>query len=71
MPATNIRRVVIGLSLLAAAMSGGGAAGAPTVEVVVADVDVGELLRGSTAEAVFTLRNTGDETLRILGADPG
>lgn len=66
-----MHRASTGLLLLAAALAWGTAAAGPTIEVVNAEVDLGDLIRGSTAEAAFTLRNTGDETLRILGADPG
>ncbi len=34
-------------------------------------VDVGDVVRGKVAEAVFVLKNTGTETLKILSAKPG
>ncbi len=70
MLATRVLRLAIGWSVLASLASGELAA-APVTETAAPEVDVGTLIRGATAEAVFTLRNTGDETLRILGAEPG
>jgi hypothetical protein len=35
------------------------------------EVDLGRLVRGEQAEAVFTLRNEGDAVLRILRVKPG
>ena len=34
-------------------------------------VDVGEVIRGHVATATFILHNTGQDTLKILGAKPG
>jgi hypothetical protein len=34
-------------------------------------IDLGQLVRGSSAEARFTLRNEGETTLHILRAKPG
>ena len=50
---------------------GGTVSAVPVLEPAASEVDVGSLIRGASGEAVFTLRNTGDETLRILGAEPG
>ena len=60
----------VGIWLLAV-MHGAALSAAPVVEPAASEVDVGSLVRGASGEAVFTLRNTGDETLRILGAEPG
>ena len=35
------------------------------------EVDLGQLVKGETAEARFAIHNRGDETLRILNAKPG
>ena len=34
-------------------------------------VDIGEVIRGKAATAVFDVSNTGDEVLKILSAKPG
>lgn len=34
-------------------------------------LDIGDVVRGETATATFVLRNTGEETLKILSARPG
>ena len=70
MLATKALRLAIGLALLAILTTGDPSA-APVTETAASDVDLGELIRGASAEAVFILRNTGDETLRILGVEPG
>jgi hypothetical protein len=70
MHGTKIRGLAVRWSLLAV-MSVGAAHAAPVVETAASEIDLGELIRGAAAEARFTLRNTGDETLRILGAEPG
>jgi hypothetical protein len=43
----------------------------PRIEVDAAELDLGVLDKGVTAEAKFTLRNSGDETLKIIRAKPG
>lgn len=35
------------------------------------EIDLGQVVRGATAEARFELRNEGDDVLRILRAKPG
>jgi hypothetical protein len=45
-------------------------AGAPRLEVETL-VDLGQVVRGRTATAVFELKNTGDAELKILSAKPG
>lgn len=44
---------------------------APRLVVDSKEVDLGRLVRGEQAEAVFTLRNEGDAVLRILRVKPG
>lgn len=46
-------------------------AGGPRFEVDALSVDLGELRKGEDGLARFTVRNTGDETLRILRVKPG
>ena len=70
MHGAKIRELAVRWSLLAL-MSAGAAHAAPVVETAASEIDLGELVRGAAGEARFTLRNTGDETLRILGAEPG
>jgi hypothetical protein len=43
----------------------------PRIEVDAAEIDLGALDKGVTAEAKFTLRNSGDQTLKIIRAKPG
>jgi hypothetical protein len=43
----------------------------PRIEVEQHTVDLGQIVRGETAEARFAFHNRGDETLRILRAKPG
>jgi hypothetical protein len=43
----------------------------PRIEVDATEIDLGAISRGEKAEAKFTLRNTGDQTLKILKAKPG
>jgi hypothetical protein len=43
---------------------------APRLEVEKFVVDIGEVARGKSAEAVFVLKNAGTDTLRILSAKP-
>ena len=43
----------------------------PRIEMGQLEVDLGELVKGETAEARFAIHNRGDETLRILRAKPG
>ena len=35
------------------------------------EIDLGSVVRGKVAEAVFELRNEGEADLRILSAKPG
>ncbi len=35
------------------------------------EVDLGKIVRGTTAEAVFRIRNAGTEPVRIASARPG
>jgi hypothetical protein len=73
-----LKRVTLGL-LLALCFSAGqllgqeGAAAAigPRLEVDPMEIDLGAVDRGEDAEARFTLRNTGDQTLEIIRAKPG
>jgi len=57
--------------LLAVVAGGAPAQAAPRAEAETLEVDLGVLPRGASAEAVFVLRNTGDEVLRVLHAKPG
>ena len=41
------------------------------IEMDQLEVDLGQLVKGESAEALFTIHNGGDETLRILRAKPG
>ena len=41
------------------------------IEMGQVEVDLGQLVKGETAEARFAIHNRGDETLRILRAKPG
>jgi hypothetical protein len=66
-----LRPKALPIVLLAALAAAGSVLAAPRIEPEVSEVDVGDLVRGRSAEALFGLRNTGDETLVILGADPG
>ena len=43
----------------------------PRIEMGQLEVDLGELIKGETAEARFAIHNRGDEVLRILRAKPG
>jgi len=43
----------------------------PRIEVEAGSFDFGQLNRGETAVARFTLRNVGSEPLRILNVKPG
>ena len=49
----------------------GEAAIGPRMIIEQAEIDLGRVNKGSTAEAKFVLRNTGDEVLKILSARPG
>jgi hypothetical protein len=49
----------------------GKASTGPRIVVDEPDLDLGQLDKGVAAEAKFTLRNAGDETLKILRAKPG
>lgn len=44
---------------------------APRVQIESETVDLGQLVRGASAEAVFVLRNAGNDVLKILSAKPG
>ena len=44
---------------------------APRLVVENKEIDLGQLVRGESAEASFVLRNDGDAVLRILRAKPG
>jgi hypothetical protein len=41
------------------------------IEMDQVEVDLGQLVRGETAEARFAIHNRGDEILRIVNAKPG
>ena len=41
------------------------------IEMEQVEVDLGQLVRGETAEARFAIHNRGDEILRIVKAKPG
>ena len=43
----------------------------PRVEILDREIDLGPLVRGASAEAVFRLRNAGDRPLRLLKVKPG
>ena len=47
------------------------AQGGPRMSIEKETVDLGEVLKGSTASAAFEIRNTGDQVLKILDARPG
>lgn len=47
------------------------AAPAPRLVVDSNTIDLGQLVRGESAEARFALRNEGDAVLRVLRAKPG
>ena len=47
------------------------AAGGPRLTIEKETVDLGEVLKGTTASAVFEIKNTGDQVLKILDARPG
>ena len=49
----------------------GAAPSGPRIEVDATEIDLGVLDKGATAEATFTLRNGGDQTLKIIRAKPG
>jgi hypothetical protein len=49
----------------------GKAPSGPRIEVDATEIDLGVLDKGVVAEAKFTLRNTGDQTLKIIRAKPG
>jgi hypothetical protein len=67
--------LLLGLSCAVGQASGqepsGTAPIGPRIEVEVTEIDLGQIDRGADAEAKFTLRNTGDQTLQILKAKPG
>lgn len=44
---------------------------APHMEIEQESIDLGQVVRGETAEAVFTIRNTGADVLKILNVRPG
>ena len=46
-------------------------AAGPKMEVLKKDVDFGQVTRGEQLEAVFEIKNSGDEPLRILKVKPG
>lgn len=50
---------------------GGKGGPAPKLVVEKPEIDLGSVVRGKVAEAVFELRNEGDAELRILSAKPG
>jgi hypothetical protein len=43
----------------------------PRIEVEESEIDLGVISKGAPAEATFTLRNSGDQTLEIIRAKPG
>lgn len=43
----------------------------PKLEIAQEVIDLGELPRIGEAQATFVIRNTGEDTLRILSAKPG
>jgi hypothetical protein len=55
----------------AVAVKPGTAVAAPHLEFDETTVDLGDVVRGQDANAVFTYRNTGDAELKILAAKPG
>ena len=65
----SVPRCALVVLLLLAACSL--AAAGPRAVVEQTGVDLGEVVRGETVEAVFEISNAGDETLRILKVKPG
>ncbi len=49
----------------------GSSPAAPRLEIEREALDLGTVMRGSTAEGSFVLRNAGSDVLRILSAKPG
>jgi hypothetical protein len=47
------------------------AAPAPHLQFDATAIDLGDVVRGKDASAVFTYRNTGEGVLKILSAKPG
>lgn len=43
----------------------------PHVKYENPEVDLGEVVRGGTSEAVFVLRNVGTEPVKVVSARPG
>ena len=59
------------LVLAAAVPTAGPVVAAPRIELPTEEIDLGRIDRGSSAEARFVLRNTGDEDLKIEEPEPG
>jgi len=55
----------------AASASEAPAAAAPRLEIDKPILDLGDVVRGQVATAVFELRNAGDAVLRVLNVKPG
>ena len=58
-------------TLLVAGMASTAATAGPVLEVEQRELHVGEIVRGELIEAEFTLRNAGDQVLRIDRVKPG
>jgi hypothetical protein len=43
----------------------------PRIEVEAKEIDLGVINKGAVAEATFTIRNGGDQILKITRAKPG
>jgi hypothetical protein len=44
---------------------------APKIEIAGTEIDIGQVVRGETAEGSFVVRNTGDAELKIQRVKPG
>lgn len=44
---------------------------APSIEIDGTEIDIGQVVRGETAEGSFTVRNTGNAELKIQRVKPG
>jgi hypothetical protein len=67
----SARNYGFALGIAATATWVGVVSAAPRVEVAKAEIEFGVVAPGDPVKARFELRNTGDETLEILKADPG
>ncbi len=63
-------RLAIGLAMILA-FGGLTRAAPPKLEIQTTQIDLGQIVRGASAEARFELRNTGGETLEVIRVKPG